>query len=1310
MSEPIIINLDHSPRDERRAKQTKSATSRLGRAIASRAIDRPNIGVRHQDRHIGDGGGKLGTGRIDIPTGGVRGSKKPSGRHLDFDLDGWADEGTTNPVWVGLPSGRDRPTINLNNQRERPTINLSNRSSDGRKNLRKKIKYGEKISDGEIISRKNGPQWLDGLSNQQIADLLVPNSYETYLDMLADGFGVDKSEAKKYLDTRLKITKPWLELDYSEGATNELKRVLKNTLDESPIFSWAVRKYGAPMYVVMTRNSAKSYNDRDSVKPLYDALKKMYPDAPGDPQFSASTHLDLDLVTLNPSNILDKKSWQTNDKVSDVFNVSRIPTDSDTVIDRSIPATFVHEWAHWYHSGILLSNLEGSESRRRSPRALINPKDFNFDGKTKIASEYNSDNGNMNLHMGKVSFKDSPDEPRTITSYGHVSKKEAFAEGMLAYMHPNEQMKLKAINGKLKNDIEEILVDDKGVDSWKNSKANIRKEKNAISSGRQKRRVTKLSSGAELKKQEKPNYPRHPSFGPFLGKTEDIFADVKTWSEFKEIYDNLEINYFDYETTGLVTDGFGQSFGNGMPTQFGVTRTKGGKVIARLNIYINPGEKLGEWSRNNLKNQDGAPLTDEWLSTQISIAEAHQKLADFAGPNAIFGVQNSVFDKTVLEDALVASGIKWRPAGWIDTKVVADIVIPKWSKENQDAPYGIDKQTGEKIPSSSLKALTEFLNIDLGEKHHTADADAEATSELMSKIIDAAIDKKWNTDIFDKSWRDEHEKNKLEKYQKGIISFEENKNIYVAKNSSDKSTTPKVLDKSKFGSGSSPNESIEYRMRHESPDDTNGAPLHNLNNGAIFPEDIYGPNSANLYGGGFPELAKKAVTIFRQLKDKPDSEITVYRAVPTGKKIQEGDWVSILPEYAKIHGDNWLKNDFEIVTKKVKAKDLYNEGNSIFEWGYSPKLSSGKKDSVDSKPAYKGRVWKDRKNELDGSVYSFRSQVVQYPADGPPGISYFKGVVDESTWVDCLLYRDSDGKIIGILNHYPFSTKDPDDPRIGERKGNINIFVDPKRKREGIATKLVNEATVRYNVDLRKQRYSDEGAKFINKYIRKLPENKDKPKLSSGKTNRAGRRVDNSKLSSGSKTNFAKKQLSVKLNDSHVEAIGNWNGYLYGDINAYLRDTSVGNSEIAQGMVDTFEKVSVPIPDDLVLFRGLRISPASLKSYEVGDVLQDDGFQSTTYAKRVAAQFNNPRSINDDWTAAVFVVNVKSGTKVMDMGALVDKLDLASDDEDEVLLRNGTKYKVTNIEYNVNKNKWAGIDDTTFEGEKMTIITVDVVE
>jgi len=78
----------------------KAIGSRLGRSIGSRAIDRPNIG---SDRR------KLGTGRIDIPTGGVRGSKKPTGSRLDIDGDGWADEGSTNPVWVGLRSGANKP-------------------------------------------------------------------------------------------------------------------------------------------------------------------------------------------------------------------------------------------------------------------------------------------------------------------------------------------------------------------------------------------------------------------------------------------------------------------------------------------------------------------------------------------------------------------------------------------------------------------------------------------------------------------------------------------------------------------------------------------------------------------------------------------------------------------------------------------------------------------------------------------------------------------------------------------------------------------------------------------------------------------------------------------------------------------------------------------------------------------------------------------------------------------------------------------------------------------------------------------------
>ena len=67
----------------------------LGRGVGSyavsRAIDRPKIGRKKR-------------GRSMLATGGVPGTKKPTGSRVSRDLDGWADEGTTNPVWVGLPN------------------------------------------------------------------------------------------------------------------------------------------------------------------------------------------------------------------------------------------------------------------------------------------------------------------------------------------------------------------------------------------------------------------------------------------------------------------------------------------------------------------------------------------------------------------------------------------------------------------------------------------------------------------------------------------------------------------------------------------------------------------------------------------------------------------------------------------------------------------------------------------------------------------------------------------------------------------------------------------------------------------------------------------------------------------------------------------------------------------------------------------------------------------------------------------------------------------------------------------------------
>ena len=142
---------------------------------------------------------------------------------------------------------------------------------------------------------------------------------------------------------------------------------------------------------------------------------------------------------------------------------------------------------------------------------------------------------------------------------------------------------------------------------------------------------------------------------------------------------------------------------------------------------------------------------------------------------------------------------------------------------------------------------------------------------------------------------------------------------------------------------------------------------------------------------------------------------------------------------------------------------------------------------------YRGKRWKDKKVSITEPILSFRSQVSQYPKNGEPGISYFKGEDDylrgKGWWVDALLYRDKDGKILGILNHYPqnMPAEEPGGP--SEKRGNVNIFIDPQSKRSGIASELLKEAVSRYKVDLNKQRYSKEGAAFVNSFVRSLPEN-----------------------------------------------------------------------------------------------------------------------------------------------------------------------------------------------------------------------------
>jgi len=162
--------------------------------------------------------------------------------------------------------------------------------------------------------------------------------------------------------------------------------------------------------------------------------------------------------------------------------------------------------------------------------------------------------------------------------------------------------------------------------------------------------------------------------------------------------------------------------------------------------------------------------------------------------------------------------------------------------------------------------------------------------------------------------------------------------------------------------------------------------------GRVYPDDVYGPNAVRYYGTGEEALDRQSFALSQRFKGKPNATVTVYRAVPDelvpsariarlerekayilkhGKvppgaqtrlsradyydritteleqlktsatavkapDITAGDWVTINRAYAKQHGDNTLRGEYAILSTKVRAKDLFTNGDSIHEWGYVP--------------------------------------------------------------------------------------------------------------------------------------------------------------------------------------------------------------------------------------------------------------------------------------------------------------------------------------------------------------------------------------
>jgi len=137
-----------------------------------------------------------------------------------------------------------------------------------------------------------------------------------------------------------------------------------------------------------------------------------------------------------------------------------------------------------------------------------------------------------------------------------------------------------------------------------------------------------------------------------------------------------------------------------------------------------------------------------------------------------------------------------------------------------------------------------------------------------------------------------------------------------------------------------------YRGSHTAPNaKIYGATLDDLTQ--IMPENVYTSQGKNLYGVRDSVIDHQWWMAAKKARGNPDAEVEVFRAVPKGvKDINSGDWVSTSRKYAEDHGESALSGEYEIISKKVKAKTLSTAGDPQ-EYGYNPNFEYPQQAALD---------------------------------------------------------------------------------------------------------------------------------------------------------------------------------------------------------------------------------------------------------------------------------------------------------------------------------------------------------------------------
>ena len=133
--------------------------------------------------------------------------------------------------------------------------------------------------------------------------------------------------------------------------------------------------------------------------------------------------------------------------------------------------------------------------------------------------------------------------------------------------------------------------------------------------------------------------------------------------------------------------------------------------------------------------------------------------------------------------------------------------------------------------------------------------------------------------------------------------------------------------------------SINRGGAHDAPGPDSGAPLWDVSGSGTYPEDIYTSVGLRYYATGDDKKDVQAYVKIRNLEASPNKQVVVYRAVEKdgdAKKIIPGDWVTPIRSYAELHGEAHISGDYKIMSKTVRARDLFTGGDSWLEWGYHP--------------------------------------------------------------------------------------------------------------------------------------------------------------------------------------------------------------------------------------------------------------------------------------------------------------------------------------------------------------------------------------